>query len=66
MTQEEIDRHIEYLEMLGSIEKACKYCERELYPQYKKGNFNVMAPRHKASNRCKSGKKPHCTCDVCF
>jgi hypothetical protein len=23
-------------------------------------------PSHQASDRCESGKRPHCTCDVCF
>jgi len=27
---------------------------------------DLYAPRHKASTRCESGKKPHCTCDRCF
>jgi hypothetical protein len=25
-----------------------------------------MAPRHDASPRCESGRRPHCTCDTCF
>ncbi len=25
-----------------------------------------MMPPHDASDRCESGKRPHCTCDVCF
>lgn len=25
-----------------------------------------MMPNHKASERCKSAKKPHCTCDTCY
>lgn len=25
-----------------------------------------MMPNHKASDRCESGKRPHCTCDICF
>lgn len=25
-----------------------------------------IAPSHKASDRCMSGKRPHCTCDTCF
>jgi hypothetical protein len=25
-----------------------------------------FAPSHKASERCMSGKRPHCTCDTCF
>lgn len=25
-----------------------------------------MMPWHDASPRCESGKRPHCTCDICF
>jgi len=25
-----------------------------------------FGPRHEASRRCESGKRPHCTCDTCF
>ena len=25
-----------------------------------------MMPSHTASDRCESGKRPHCTCDVCY
>lgn len=25
-----------------------------------------MMPNHRPSDRCESGKQPHCTCDVCF
>lgn len=25
-----------------------------------------MMPYHKASERCQSGKKAHCTCDTCY
>jgi hypothetical protein len=25
-----------------------------------------FAPRHKASDYCMSGRRPHCTCDTCF
>lgn len=30
--------------------------------------YNVygMAPTHAVNDNCKSGKKPHCTCDSCF
>jgi hypothetical protein len=26
----------------------------------------VFAPSHKPSQRCESGKRPHCSCDLCF
>lgn len=44
----------------GSIVKGCSGCE----PFFR--DPNAMAPRHKASDRCRSGKRSHCTCDTCF
>ena len=38
----------------------CKTCETER----EKGNS--FFPPHDASPRCESGKRPHCTCNVCF
>lgn len=26
----------------------------------------IGGPSHAASSRCRSGRKPHCTCDTCF
>lgn len=26
----------------------------------------ILAPRHEPSSRCRSGGRPHCTCDTCF
>lgn len=36
----------------------CAYCDRD--------GDDPMMPRHTASERCESGKRPHCTCDTCF
>ena len=36
----------------------CAYCD--------KWGDDPMMPRHSASERCESGKRPHCTCDTCF
>ena len=36
----------------------CAYCDAN--------GDNKMMPRHYASDRCKSGKRPHCTCDICY
>ena len=38
----------------------CDYCDE----MKKKGESHF--PPHDASPRCESGKKDHCTCDVCF
>lgn len=44
----------------GSIVEGCKGCEIFF------DNPDAFAPRHKASDRCRSGKRSHCTCDTCF
>jgi hypothetical protein len=38
----------------------CPYCDRE------REAGNNFHPWHDASRYCKSGKRPHCTCDRCF
>jgi hypothetical protein len=39
-------------------EKGCPACA-----ELARGSFG---PSHDPSPRCESGKRPHCTCDVCF
>ncbi len=41
----------------GSV-ADCEYCKK--LREFSGG------PRHRASSRCESGGRPHCTCDVCF
>ena len=36
----------------------CTYCDRH--------RDEFMMPPHHASPRCESGKRNHCTCDLCF
>jgi len=36
----------------------CAYCD--------KWGDELVMPHHTASERCESGKHPHCTCDTCF
>lgn len=36
----------------------CEYCDKHAK--------SSMMPPHDASKNCESGKRPHCTCDVCF
>lgn len=50
------------LEAMGLIDPTCAGC-REWYEH---PNADPFAPHHKASNLCESGKRPHCTCEVCF
>lgn len=38
----------------------CEYCDREREADC---DFH---PSHDASDRCQSGKRPHCSCDSCF
>ncbi len=61
-----IEERIKYLESIGELDSNCKMCQEIFYPQHRKGNFNVFAPRHKAMSHCESGKRNHCTCDSCF
>lgn len=63
---ETIGEFISRLEQLEELDPNCKTCKKIFYPEYLKGNRNIFAPRHKASDRCRSGKNPHCTCDTCF
>ena len=56
------------LEENGEFDRFCKTCQSIFLPQIKDGKeiYNIFAPRHKPSDRCRSGKYPHCTCDTCF
>lgn len=36
----------------------CAYCDAH--------RLDLMMPYHTPSARCESGKRPHCTCDICF
>ena len=38
----------------------CKTCDRERWLS------NEFHPSHDATERCKSGKHNHCSCDTCF
>lgn len=39
-------------------EGCCRYCDEHC--------LDSMMPPHTPSARCESGKRPHCTCDICF
>ena len=49
-------------ELTGQAAKYpdCKTCQRYL----EEGKY--FSPRHEASRFCGSGKRDHCTCDLCF
>jgi hypothetical protein len=36
----------------------CQYCQDH--------KNDSMMPPHKASDHCESGKRNHCTCDICY
>jgi hypothetical protein len=40
--------------------KGCRYCESE------REAGNTFFPSHVPSRGCRSGRRPHCTCDTCF
>jgi hypothetical protein len=56
------------LERRGLLDRDCRSCQAYLIPEIKKGKkiTDIFAPMHKAMDRCRSGKYPHCTCDTCF
>jgi hypothetical protein len=62
-------RKIAELETLGMLDPACPGCAED-YAFYRTtwrvGLFPPMHPNHKPSDRCESGKRPHCSCDTCF
>lgn len=63
-------REIARLEALGQIDPKCLTCQHELYPFYREqwtpGASDPFVPPHQASERCRSGKHPHCSCSACF
>jgi len=56
------------MEDAGLLSPECATCNEHFYPAIKRGQkiCEVFAPSHKASDKCESGKHPHCTCDTCF
>ncbi len=60
------EQAIARLEASGDLDPGCAFCQREIYSQTQAMPQDVFCPRHKASSRCQSGKRAHCTCDTCF
>ena len=52
------DRVNERLRRRIVMEEGCPTCA-----ELARGSFG---PSHDPSPRCESGKRPHCTCDICF
>lgn len=68
MASEETPREVlNRWETEGISVPTCRGCE-VFYEAVARGEmpYNVFASRHRASKECKSGKRPHCTCDSCF
>jgi hypothetical protein len=65
-TEEDIARYINFCEVRGDLDPECPTCQKVFYPVLRAGEGWPFAPGHKASARCESGKRPHCTCDCCF
>jgi len=57
-----IDGFYEYVDHLKAEFRKAEIDECSLCHEYQ----GQMAPPHFASDRCESGKHPHCSCDVCF
>jgi hypothetical protein len=68
--QQQRATEIERLELDGRLDPECQTCVESFYPfmrtEWKERGDGPFAPSHKASERCKSGKLAHCTCDTCF
>ncbi|HEX7784769.1 MAG TPA: hypothetical protein VF653_00980 [Methylomirabilota bacterium] len=69
------ETHLEFvkrMEQAGELDPECAYCQAEQYAYLGQLAYDGEAPRlqhapsHKPSDRCESGKRPHCTCDTCF
>jgi len=64
------DEKIAQLESIGHLDPTCRTCQADFYPFYRErwapGMSGPFAPSHQPSRNCESGKRPHCTCDVCF
>lgn len=49
-------------EAQGFYDPTCAACK----PVAEHPTLNPFQPRHDPNPRCRSGKRPHCTCDSCF
>jgi hypothetical protein len=60
--QELLDRLIR----LGSVDPNCATCANSIIPAVKTTGQVPFQPSHRASPMCRSGRRPHCTCDACW
>lgn len=57
------EQAIKRMEANGDLDPDCPMCRNLFYSHPK---LDPFAPRHKPLSSCRSGKRPHCTCDGCF
>jgi hypothetical protein len=53
---------LERWEKMGIYDPNCSGCK----PILDHPRLDPFQPSHKPSSYCRSGKRPHCTCDSCF
>jgi hypothetical protein len=66
-TREQTKARLETLQVIAPNCAGCEDVYRAL--ENRPGAFPLdllNGPRHKPSDKCESGKHPHCTCDVCW
>jgi hypothetical protein len=61
-----VEEWIEQLEAEGHLDPTCPTCIKVFYPHMRAHDEFPFAPHHKASARCESGRRPHCSCGTCF
>lgn len=49
----------------GAVDLSCAACVPAVEQVLATGE-RPFGPRHRASQRCQSGRRDHCTCDTCF
>jgi hypothetical protein len=55
---EQLRQPIVHLRVYRLEPGQCQYCDQ--------CRDDKMMPSHTASERCESGKRPHCACDTCY
>jgi hypothetical protein len=62
---ETVEQRIARYEEGGTLDPKCGGCT-EHYAAIRRTGEMAFAPRHKASQRCESGRRNHCSCSTCF
>lgn len=66
MNTETPEEKIRRLEKMGYLAPDCRTCQDDAYPALIAGKAFPFGPSHRASDRCLSGRRNHCSCDTCF